>query len=146
MNRFFSQCHERCFCDFCNSSFLIRGSVTVHWPPVFQKFWKVELSIYVGISLTRFNHQNVAKRKFLCSNFRSPKVQYKERWAVDVFRNWQASRKKYHILYSSRGVCSNCAKSWRKAEGPAKPLPKLLPYKVRPNKRTSICLSIASLC
>ena len=34
MNRFGIQCHERCFCDFCNSSFLIRGSVTVHWPPV----------------------------------------------------------------------------------------------------------------
>ena len=25
---------ERCFCDFCNSSFLIRGSVIVHWLPV----------------------------------------------------------------------------------------------------------------
>ena len=28
------------------------------------------------------------------SNFRSPKVQYKEKWAVDVFRNWQAVREK----------------------------------------------------
>ena len=84
-----------------------------------SQFWKVEWSIYAGISLTSFNHQNVAKRKFLFSNFRSPKVQYKEKWAVDVFRNWQASRKKNHILYSSRGVCSNCAKCWRKAEGPA---------------------------
>ena len=34
MNRFANQCYERCFCDFCKSSFSIRGSGTVHWPPV----------------------------------------------------------------------------------------------------------------
>ena len=34
MDRFANQCYERCFCDFCKSSFSIRGSGTVHWPPV----------------------------------------------------------------------------------------------------------------
>ena len=48
---------------------------------------------------------------FQNSNFQSPKVQYKEKWAVDVFRNWQATREKNNTHYASRGVCSKCAKS-----------------------------------
>ena len=34
----------------------------------------------------------------MCANFQSPKVQDKEKWAVDVFRNWEATREKNHTL------------------------------------------------
>ena len=57
-----------------------------------------------------------SQKKFFCSNFRSPKVQHKERWAVDVFRNWHAAREKNRILYSSREAYSKCAKSWKGLE------------------------------
>ena len=62
----------------------------------------------------RFRPPKEATKKFLCSNFWSPKVQYKEKWAVDVFRNWQAAREKSHTLYSSREACSKCEKTWKK--------------------------------
>ena len=47
----------------------------------------------------------------MCSNFRSPKVQYKERWAVDVFRNWQASHKKNIISFTQAGECDQIVQS-----------------------------------
>ena len=71
---------------------------------------KSGISSYTGIC--QFRSPKKAKKKFLCSNFRRLKsVQYKEKWAVDVFRNWQAAREKNHTLYSSREACSKCAKA-----------------------------------
>ena len=112
MNRSASQCDERCFCDFQKCSFSMRGSRTLQWPPLLQ-FWMVAestLGQVLPVSTTKRS-----QKKFLCSNFRSPKVQYKER-AVDVFRNWQALREKNRILYSSREACSKSAKSWKRLE------------------------------
>ena len=43
------------------------------------------------------------------------------------------------------GSVSKVCKVLRKIGGPAQPLPKLLPYKVLANNRTSICSSIALL-
>ena len=54
----------------------------------------------------QFRSPKVAKKKFLCSNFQSPKVQDKEKWAVDVFRKWQATREKNHTLYPGECVQS----------------------------------------
>ena len=58
-----------------------------------------------------------AKKKFLCSNFQSPKVQDKEKWAVDVFRNWQATREKKSYTLRQPGsvfkVCKVLKKGWR---------------------------------
>ena len=113
MNRSASQCDERCFCDFHKCSFSMRGSRTLQWPPLLQ-FWMVAeptLGQVLPVSTTKRS-----QKKFLWSNFRSPKVQYKERRAVDVFRNWQAVREKNRILYSSREACSKCAKSWKRLE------------------------------
>ena len=88
---------------------LITGSVTLHGPPVaILKSVKKHLRRDKSY---QFRPPKVAKRKFLCSNFGSPKVQYKEKWDVDIFRNGQASRENYHILFSSRGVCSKCTQS-----------------------------------
>ena len=83
-------------CDFCNCGCLIEDILTLHWPPLSQ-FWKVE-KLPRRDKSCQFRLPKVGKKKFLRSNFRSPKVQYKEKWAVDVFRNWQATREKNHIL------------------------------------------------
>ena len=72
---------------------------------------------------------------------------------IELLCQTKARRKLFALTfkvqkYSGRGVCSKCAKSWKnlKVEGPASPLYKLLPYKVRSNNRTSICSSFAFLC
>ena len=60
---------------------------------------KSEISSYAGISLASFDHQIKPKRSFFARTFEDQKsVQYKEKWAVHVFRNWQTAREKNHIL------------------------------------------------
>ena len=46
----------------------------------------------------QFRPPKEVKKKFLRSKFRIPKVQYKEEWAVDVLRNWQAAGEKSNII------------------------------------------------
>ena len=60
---------------------------------------KSEISSYAGISLASFDHQRKPKRCFFARTFEDQQsVQYKEKWAVDVFLNWQVAREKNHIL------------------------------------------------
>ena len=95
------------FCDFCNCGIQTFSLCIDLLCRNFEKWKKLPRRD----KSCQFRSPKVGKKKFLRSNFRSPKVQYKEKWAVDVFRNWQATREKNHILYASRGVCSKCAKS-----------------------------------
>ena len=57
---------------------------------------KSEISSYAGRSLASFDHQRKPNISFFAEDQQS--VQYKEKWAVDVFLNWQAAREKNHIL------------------------------------------------
>ena len=144
MNRFANQCYERLFCDFCKSSFSIRGSGTVHWLPVSSlKSGMKHLRRYKSY---QFQPPKCSQKEVSVLELSKSKSSVQREVGCWCFPKLASFAQKYHILYSSRGECSNCAKSWRKAEGPAQPLPKLLPYKVRPNKRTRICSSIAFLC
>ena len=58
-----------------------------------------EISSYAGISLASFDYQRKPNISFFARIFEDQQsVQYKEKWAVDVFLNWQAAREKNHIL------------------------------------------------
>ena len=105
MNRSASQGDERCFCDFQKCSFSMRGSRTLHWPPLLQ-FWMVAEPTL---------HQKKPKEVFLLELSKSKSTAQRE-VGCWCFRNWQAAREKNRILYSSREACSKCAKSWKGLE------------------------------
>ena len=82
---------------------------------------KSGISSYAGISLASLDHQRKPKNSFFARTFVDQKlVQYKEKWSVDVFLNWQAAREKNHILLLWQGsegsvfkVCKVLKKGWR---------------------------------
>ena len=97
MNRFVRQCDEIFFLRFYKFGFL--------WEVValcidllccdFEK-WNKQLC---RDKSCQFRPPNKAKRSFFARTFEDQKsVQYKEKWAVHVFRNWQTAREKNHIL------------------------------------------------
>ena len=137
MNRFANQCYERCFCDFCNSSFLIRGSVTVHWPPVsilksgmkhlrrdksyqFQppKFTQKEVSVF---ELSK--SKSTGQREVGCWCF--PKLASYTRKKIILFTlsiaRYLVARRRTHVnaqviniyFYRSHRVPSSLSNSWR---------------------------------
>ena len=84
----------------------------------------------------QFRPPKEVKKKFLCSKFRIPKVQYKEEWAVNVSRNWQAAGEKSHIIkFNPAGSVFKVFKILKKGRRIAQPLPKPLPYKVQNDKK-----------
>ena len=76
---------------------------------------KSGISSYAGISLASFDHQRKPKRSFFARTFEDQKlVQYKEKWAVDVFLNWQAAREKSLLRPGSVfKVCKVLKKGWK---------------------------------
>ena len=107
---------------------------------------KSGISSYAGISLASFDHQRKPERSFFAPTFEDQKsVQYKEKWAVDVIRNWQAAREKNHILLLRPGSVFKACQVLKKGQRIAQPLPKLLPSKGHANNRTSTCSSVAFL-
>ena len=67
---------------------------------------KSGISSYAGISLASFDHQRRPKRSFFARAFEDQKsVQYKEKWAVDIFRNWQAAREKKLVSFTLAREC-----------------------------------------
>ena len=72
---------------------------------------KSGISSYAGISLASFDHQRKPKRSFFAPTFEDQKsVQYKEKWAVDVIRNWQAAREKSYS-FTPAGECFQSVQS-----------------------------------
>ena len=76
---------------------------------------KSGISSYAGISLTSFDHQRKPKRSFFARTFEDQTlVQYKEKWAVDVFLNWQTAREKSLLRPGSVfKVCKVLKKGWK---------------------------------
>ena len=110
MNRFVRQCDEIFLCVFYKCGFLMRGSGTLHWPPLlrFEK-WNKQLC---GISLASFDHQRKPKRSFFARAFGDQKsVQNKEKRVVHVFRNWQAAREKKSYPFTPAGECVQSVQS-----------------------------------
>ena len=67
---------------------------------------KSGISSYAGISLASFDHQRKPKRSFFARTFEDQKsVHYKEKWAVHVFRDWQAVREKKSYPFTPAGEC-----------------------------------------
>ena len=72
MNRFVRQCDEICFCVFYKCGFLMRGNGNLQWHLCcdFEK-WNKQLC---RDKSCQFRPPKKAKKKFLCSSFRRPKV------------------------------------------------------------------------
>ena len=79
---------------------------------------KSEISSYAGISLASFDHQRKPNISFFARIFEDQQsVQYKEKWAVDVFLNWQAAREKNHILLLRPESVFKACKVLKKSKG-----------------------------
>ena len=98
----------------------MRGSGTLHRSSSVA-ILKSGISSYAGISLASFDHQRKPKRSFFARTFEDQKsVQYKEKWAVHVFRNWQTAREKKSYPFTLAGECVQSVQSLEeKVGGPA---------------------------
>ena len=85
------------FCFFSQLLLFNKISHTLHWRPHLQ-FWEMEEAVTERSS--RFQTPKSCKEEVSLLKRSKPKSsQYKDKWAVDVFRNWQAARgEKFPLL------------------------------------------------
>ena len=110
MNRFVRQCDEICFCVFYKCGFLMRGNGTLHWLLCcdFEK-WNKQLC---RDKSCQFRPPKKAKKKFLCSNFRRPKVSTVQREvSCSCFPKLASCTRKKSYPFTPAGECVRSVQS-----------------------------------